>query len=172
MRALLFATLIVFASSTPAAAQSDRIGNHVTWAQPRIADILSDVVVAAAVVQPCAYSDAEHSWRRPLSILKAGWHWDGGCVGAEAGRILIAIAAAELTKRTTHHRRPDGSDDLSFFSEHTTITVAAGHWIQPKTLLLGAAVGYLRMAAGKHWATDVGTGFGVGVAIRWGAQQR
>lgn len=155
---VIISVVLLTVLAAPAAAQTARLA----WSHPKVADVLSDGLVAFAVVQPCAWRDPG-SWR---------WRWDGGCLGVEVGRILIAVAAAELTKRTTHHLRPDGSDDKSFFSEHTTITVAAGHWIEPKTLILGAAVAYLRMAANKHHPLDVGTGFGVGFAIRWGAQQR
>jgi membrane-associated phospholipid phosphatase len=78
----------------------------------------------------------------------------------------------------------DSSDNLSFFSGHTTtafaFVVSAGtvasmrgyrgaKWIWIAGLPMAAATGLLRMAADRHWATDVivGTivGSGVGAAI-------
>jgi membrane-associated phospholipid phosphatase len=77
-----------------------------------------------------------------------------------------------------HAASPD--DDLSFFSGHTTATFAlaaaagtvatmrAYRWA-PLTWIAGGALatttGYLRIAADKHWLTDVVTGMVVGTAV-------
>jgi membrane-associated phospholipid phosphatase len=82
-------------------------------------------------------------------------------------------------------KRPDPADDnLSFFSGHTTsaFALAAGSgtvatmrgyrwapWVWAQGLTLAAATGYLRIAADRHYLSDVLTGMivgaGLGVAI-------
>jgi membrane-associated phospholipid phosphatase len=74
-------------------------------------------------------------------------------------------------------------NNLSFFSGHTAfsfaIAVAAGEvaelrgyesaWVAWAVgLPLAAGVGYLRIAADKHYLTDVLTGAAVGAAFGWG----
>jgi membrane-associated phospholipid phosphatase len=76
------------------------------------------------------------------------------------------------------HADPD--DDLSFFSGHTTATFAMaaavgtvatmrGYRWAPVTWIAGGALaattGYLRIAADKHWLTDVVTAVVVGTAV-------
>jgi membrane-associated phospholipid phosphatase len=77
-------------------------------------------------------------------------------------------------------KRPDPHDDnLSFFSGHTTTTfamaVASGTvasmrgyrwapWVWTQGIAIAAVTGYLRVAADKHYLTDVITGAVVGAA--------
>ncbi len=71
-------------------------------------------------------------------------------------------------------------DNLSFYSGHTSMTVALGTsvatlatlrghrsapWLWASGLVAGLATGYLRIAADRHYATDVLTGAAVGAAI-------
>jgi membrane-associated phospholipid phosphatase len=107
---------------------------------------------------------------------------------------VLAIDLDQLTKFIVARERPfayelgsgerahaaSPDDDLSFFSGHTTATFAlaaaagtvatmrAYRWA-PLTWIAGGALaattGYLRIAADKHWLTDVMTGMVVGTAV-------
>lgn len=80
-----------------------------------------------------------------------------GCLALRNG---LAIGATELLKRALHRTRPDASDNLSFPSGHTalaTVNGAAG-WRYGLTV----GVGWGRQAAGRHYATDVLAGAGIG----------
>ncbi len=107
---------------------------------------------------------------------------------AEAG--LAAASVGEVIKFTVGRERPfvhfatpgrahDVDDDVAFFSSHTAISVAlvtaAGTlasrrdqrlapWIWGGGFALAATTGYLRIAADRHWATDVLAGAAVGAA--------
>ncbi len=71
-------------------------------------------------------------------------------------------------------------DNLSFYSGHTSVTVALGTsvamlatlrghraapWLWASGLVAGLATGYLRIAADRHYATDVLTGAAVGAGV-------
>ena len=99
-------------------------------------------------------------------------------VGRE--RPFVHALDADAKGRTTH----PSDNDLSFFSGHTTETFALaaatgtvatlrGYRWAPASWVAGGALaavtGYLRIAADKHWLTDVVVGMlvgaGVGVAV-------
>jgi membrane-associated phospholipid phosphatase len=76
-------------------------------------------------------------------------------------------------------RRPDADDNLSFYSGHSalvfSLAAAAGTvsdlrgyrsapWVWGAGMTLAATVGYLRIAADKHYLTDVLTGAALGTA--------
>lgn len=85
----------------------------------------------------------------------------------EAKRIAFTVALAEVTKHFVHRTRPDGSDRHSFYSEHTALAIAAGGWSVSVSVPISTSVAYLRMAANKHFPTDVlvGTAAGAGAAF-------
>lgn len=83
----------------------------------------------------------------------------------QALRVGIAIAAAEITKLFVHRTRPDASDHKSFFSEHTALAAASKGFSLEVNVPLTMAVGYLRMAAAKHYPSDVGVGAAVGEVL-------
>jgi membrane-associated phospholipid phosphatase len=87
-------------------------------------------------------------------------------LGCEALRLGLAAGAAELTKLIVHRTRPDGSDQRSFYSGHTTLAAAASGWNVTVGLSLTFGTGYLRLAANKHYASDVAVGFGAGLLAR------
>jgi hypothetical protein len=77
-------------------------------------------------------------------------------------------------------RPPENDDDMSFFSGHTatafalatsagTVAHLRGYRLEPviwaSGLTLAAATGYLRMAADRHWLSDVTVGALVGSAV-------
>lgn len=71
-------------------------------------------------------------------------------------------------------------DNLSFFSGHSSLAASVavgmartmqlrtgsklGYWV---LVPLAVASGLMRLAADKHWATDVGVGLAVGAAVGW-----
>jgi membrane-associated phospholipid phosphatase len=115
------------------------------------ADWASTGLVVGALVVPCLMDRT----------------WD--CVKNEALQVGAAELSVELTKLFVHRQRPDLSDMKSFFSGHTTLACVAT--IRTKAWAFCPAVGYLRVAADKHWATDTLTGAGVAAifsTVRWG----
>ncbi|HLZ44405.1 MAG TPA: hypothetical protein VKQ05_01850 [Gemmatimonadales bacterium] len=118
------------------------------WPSHRaLADWLSTGAVATSIA-----IDTREAWTSPDRAQ---------AFKCEAIRIGIASGLAELTKRLVHRTRPDGSDNQSFFSEHTALAAAsATGWTFGIGLTLGT--GYGRMAADKHYATDVLVGASVG----------
>jgi membrane-associated phospholipid phosphatase len=77
-------------------------------------------------------------------------------------------------------RRPDADDNLSFYSGHTTFTFAlaaaagtvsdlrgyrSAPWVWGVGLTLAATTGYLRIAADRHYLTDVLVGAAIGTAL-------
>lgn len=70
-------------------------------------------------------------------------------------RVGISVLASELVKHNVSRTRPDGSDNKSFWSEHTSLTCATSNW-QREWLNIAqcGSVAYFRMAANKHYPTD------------------
>lgn len=83
------------------------------------------------------------------------------CQGIDQG---VALGAALLAKFTVHRLRPDGSNDHSFFSGHTTNAMVSTGWNVRVAVPLAFSAGYMRMAANKHYLSDVLTGAAVGWA--------
>jgi membrane-associated phospholipid phosphatase len=91
---------------------------------------------------------------------------------------LIAAALVQVTnasftnlvKMWSKRMRPDNSNDRSFFSGHTSSSFTGAGLVCSQTsgkhctisLGLAALTGYLRIAANKHWFSDVVVGAGVG----------
>ncbi|ACL63907.1 phosphoesterase PA-phosphatase related [Anaeromyxobacter dehalogenans 2CP-1] len=107
-----------------------------------------------------------------------------------AEAVSIATLGTELVKVGTDRIRPDAWDGsgpvhaldsrLSFWSGHTATAFAAvaaagtiatlrdapaAPWIVGGGAAAASAVGYLRLAADRHWATDVLAGAGWGTAV-------
>lgn len=81
----------------------------------------------------------------------------------EGARIGITYGAVFLVKALAHRARPCApscgvdNPESSFYSAHTALafsTLGGSKW----ALSLGVTTGGLRVAAGKHWLTDVLTG--------------
>lgn len=79
----------------------------------------------------------------------------------------VTIGAAELTKLFVHETRPDGSDDKSFYSEHSALAMAnyGWHYQIGVSIALGAGVG--RVVASKHHPTDVIVGLAAGLGAAY-----
>lgn len=85
------------------------------------------------------------------------------CSGAKSA---ASFGAVQALKHLVHRERPDGSDNLSFPSGHTSAAAV----MQPdgwQGYLWPTLIGLGRMLADKHHATDVLAGFGIGTAIRF-----
>jgi len=86
----------------------------------------------------------------------------------------LMLGAVEITKRATHHLRPDGSDYRSFPSGHTAQAFLAAsivhtelrdksQWYGVGAYAVATTVGALRMLNNKHWESDVFAGAGMGI---------
>lgn len=78
------------------------------------------------------------------------------------GTLGVNAGLNQLVKHQVGRERPDGSDRLSFYSGHTSNAFFASGaiCIQSKKLCpiaigLAGITGYLRIAANRHWTTDV-----------------
>jgi membrane-associated phospholipid phosphatase len=167
----------------------DRVRDALVWRNPSSADVISNVtgfvlVPLAAVgldALAAAHEGALHEVPEDaLLVLEAG---------------VVAANVTQLTKMLVGRERPfvhalapedkrlteqPADNDLSFFSGHTTeafalaaasgtISTMRGYRWAPLVWGAGGAfaatTGYLRIAADKHWLTDVVVGMVVGAAI-------
>lgn len=106
---------------------------------------LVGVNVAGSVIEAWRHSDRKHAL---------------GCVALRNG---LTVGSVELVKLVVHRTRPDGSDRKSFYSEHTALAAVNTGWRLQVSLPIMIGAGYGRAAAGKHFATDILTGAGVGL---------
>lgn len=102
-------------------------------------------------------ADVVHVWKQPD-------RWSA--VRCEALRIGLTVGAAEVTKRLVHRTRPDGSDQMSFFSEHTALATVAAGWNVSASIPIAFGAGYGRAAANKHYWSDIAVGAAVGILAR------
>jgi membrane-associated phospholipid phosphatase len=88
---------------------------------------------------------------------------------------MTGTIITQSLKRITNRQRPDGSDNRSFPSGHTTTAFIAaellhqeyGHrsvWYSIAGYGTAAVTGYLRLYNNKHWLGDVLAGAAVGMA--------
>lgn len=163
-----------------------RVRNAVVWSNGATAASLSDVLqfgvpLGVATYDLLAASGDIHSASKDLLVI------------AEAVAISGAVtqgakyAAARVRPYAYFGRSDTGRDDhLSFWSGHTVVafsaaaaggTVARLHryegwpWVYAAGFTGAALTGYFRMAADKHWLTDVlasaAVGTGVGTLVPW-----
>ena len=161
------------------------IRSALRWSNPQAADITSGVFAfgvapAGAIASVVAAAVHDHRGREAAEDL---------LFVAEA--TSIAMDVNQIVKFAEARARPDihdnpfvigGSRDerVSFFSGHTTFTFALaassgtvasmrGYRLAPMVwaggMVVAATTGYLRIAADKHYATDVIVGGLVGTAI-------
>jgi len=86
----------------------------------------------------------------------------------------LSEGIVEGLKYTVHEMRPDGSDNLSFPSAHSSAAFSGAEflhqeyinqsgWYSAAGYSLGAATGILRIINDKHWFSDVLVGAGIGI---------
>lgn len=110
-----------------------------------------DALVAAAIGVPAVQGD---------------WHGDAEAVESMAAAGGTTFALKELI----HERRPDGSDNNSFPSGHTSISFAAAASLEKRygwhagipAFLVASFVGVSRVEASKHYVHDVLAGAAIG----------
>jgi membrane-associated phospholipid phosphatase len=92
---------------------------------------------------------------------------------AVANSLTLAIVSA--TKHLVKEERPDQSDNLSFPSGHTAIAFTnaallfheykeSSFWYASSGFLFATATGIFRVSNNRHYASDVLTGAGIGLA--------
>lgn len=151
----LIAFLVAVAVTVPAYAEP-RI-QLPTTGERRAADIASWVTVVTAIAL-----DTKASYDCPQRLH---------CFEMQGVRAGVTYGAVGLTKWLVHRDRPcapacgiDGANQ-SFFSGHTAIAFSSvGGARLAFSLPLAIGTGGLRVAAGKHWATDTIVGGLVGLA--------
>lgn len=142
--ALAFAAALGCASPAAAASPAD-------WG--KASDIVRTGLVIGAVGIPAANSD-----------------WRG--VRQDAVAMAVAGGTTAAFKYAIHEKRPDGSDDNSFPSGHTSISFAAAAGLEQRfgwklgvpAHLAAAFVGLARVKANKHYWHDVLVGAAIGEA--------
>ena len=164
------------------------VRNAVVWSNTRTAATLSDLLQFGVPVGVATYdvlaARGSGSLAEPAKDL---------LVIAEA--IAIAGVLTQTAKYTFARVRPYAffghsdtarDDHLSFWSGHTSVTFSAAaaggtvarirgyagwEWVYALGLTAAAATGYFRMAADKHWLTDVlagaVVGTGTGILVPW-----
>jgi membrane-associated phospholipid phosphatase len=80
-------------------------------------------------------------------------------------RLGLVVGLSELVKHVVHRTRPDGSDRQSFWSEHTALAAGSRGWSVGWSVPLTLGTGYLRVAANKHYISDVVAGALVGDVV-------
>jgi len=112
----------------------------------------------------------------PLSTMGASYYLqDYEGMGEYASSLLVTGAATEGLKNITRKKRPDGSDDQSFPSAHTSATFATASYIHRRyglekaivPYLAASFVGYTRVASKKHYVEDVLAGAVLGTVSSW-----
>lgn len=84
----------------------------------------------------------------------------------------FTYAATQFLKLTVHEIRPNGRDDKSFPSGHTSVSFAAAQYMQMRggweygvpAYVAASLVGYSRVRADEHYWTDVLAGAALGIA--------
>jgi membrane-associated phospholipid phosphatase len=84
----------------------------------------------------------------------------------------FTLAATEVLKLTVHETRPNGRDDKSFPSGHTSVSFAAAQYMQMRggweygvpAYIAATLVGYSRVRADEHFWKDVAAGAALGIA--------
>jgi membrane-associated phospholipid phosphatase len=161
----------------------DRWGRGAKWSNTHAADVASSAIDLAL---PVGLVAADWAMAHQYGYRTFG---EDTLIFAEA--VSLDLAVNQLVKYSAGRQRPyahdlpagastSTDDNLSFFSGHTSLAFTAvavtgtiaelrgyenAKWIWIIGAPVAATVGYLRMAADKHWLTDVVTGALVGAGI-------
>ena len=145
---------------------------------------ISLAVLSLATATP-ASALSHHGWDQSGSIARDGLVAvafglpivRGDWPGAEQAGFSLggAFIVTEGLKHLIPERRPDGSDDRSFPSGHTSVSFAAAATLEKRygwrvglpAHVVAAFVGVSRVAAKKHYVGDVLIGAAIGEASGW-----
>lgn len=163
------------------------LSKSIAWSNPQAADTLSTAMVVAipvgvmgfGLIQAYRFDDPAAGWSDVLLITQA---------------TSLAMLVTAVVKPSVGRARPyvwQGNPDLysnpydanlSFFSNHTAFVFAVvvsgstlffmqdmpgAPWVLGVGLAAAAFTSYLRLAADKHYLSDVLVGAGVGSLIGW-----
>ena len=138
------------------------------------------VALSAAMLIPSAANARPTDWDKMSGIgrdllvgaalgvpaVQGDWRGD-----VQAGESLLAAGGSTfILKELIHERRPDGTDNRSFPSGHTSISFAAAATLEKRygwqaglpALVIATFVGVARVQANKHHAHDVLSGALIG----------
>lgn len=165
-----------------AKARDALVWGHGTEAK-RGSDVLAVAIPVAALghqlLAARAAGDADEGWVDGLIIVESA---------------ILAMDLNQIVKYSVGRQRPfvhygnfaepdrkgDPDDNLSFYSGHTTFTFAvaaaagtvssmrgypSAPWVWGVGMTLAATTGYLRIAADKHYLSDVLVGAAAGIAV-------
>lgn len=135
--------------SAAAVLPSPAMAGHRGWARASSAG--RDLLVGAALGVPAVQRD----WRGELQAVES---------------LLAAGGTTFVLKELVHERRPDGSDNKSFPSGHTSVSFAAAVTLEKRygwkaglpALAVASFVGLARVQADKHYVHDVLAGAAIG----------
>ena len=166
VQSLLPLALTAVGSTWQDYAVKDDIGRFTQGEQSRwISDMMlyapGALMLGTYVFLPATYGKESDSFNRLL-------------VNAVAG-LAMDVALTSALKYSFKRQRPDASEDNSFPSGHTAITFYAATmlhkeygcsispWISVAGYGVATGMGLSRIAADKHWMSDVLTGAGIGI---------
>ena len=135
--------------------------------------LASSLIVASPAVAGPNWSDVGTAVAGGLvatSFALPALHRDGKGALMAGASLGATYGATELLKATFPDKRPDGSDERAFPSEHTSISFAAAATLQNRygwkvgvpAQIAAAFVGYTRVKAHKHQPDDVLVGAAIG----------
>ena len=153
------AVLFVMLAAASASAQALPI-DRLTPALPTSGERNAADIASWATVLSDVALDAKASWDNPRRLH--AFEWQGARLGVTYG--LAAVIKA-LVRRSRPCAPDCGIDaaDASFYSMHTAMAFETlGGPRLAVALPLAVGTGGLRIAARKHWLTDVLTGAGIG----------
>ena len=130
------------------------------WTSDMMLYIPSALMLGTYVFLPLAYGKETDCVRRLLLDASAG--------------LALEVSLVSALKYSMGRQRPDASDDYSFPSGHTATTFFAATmlhkeyggispWISVAGYGIATGIGLSRIAADKHWMSDVLTGAGIGI---------
>ena len=127
------------------------------WNDTKKAQKYSDYAMYSMVILPYVHATFQNDTGKKYAQI----------LGSQA---LVGLTT-HLIKSTTKRTRPNGSNNKSFPSGHTSTSfVGAGYFCAYDSklcipaVLIASSVGYLRIGADKHWLSDVLVGAGLGFA--------
>ncbi len=157
----------------------DAARDALRWDDTGTADLASNIALVATLPATVGVLASEGRFHElPVDVLVIA---EATTLAAAVNQVVkLSLARQRPFAHHTLHRAHEADDDLSFYSGHTslafalltsTATVASmrgyaiAPWIWAAGAPLAAATAYFRVAADKHWLSDVVVGAAAGAAI-------